>query len=60
MCDELYMYYNHYVSAIQYDVTERKLLPLTDIRCFQQQNDFRMNLSQSAEEILEGVIASVC
>ncbi len=29
--DELYIYYNHYVSAIQNDVTEKKLLPLTDI-----------------------------
>lgn len=29
--DELYMYYNHYVSAIQQDVTEKKLLPITDI-----------------------------
>jgi F-type H+-transporting ATPase subunit gamma len=29
--DELYMYYNHYVSAIQQDLTEKKLLPLTDI-----------------------------
>jgi F-type H+-transporting ATPase subunit gamma len=29
--DELYMYYNHYVSAIQQDVTEKKVLPLTDI-----------------------------
>lgn len=29
--DELYMYYNHFVSAIQQDVTEKKVLPLTDI-----------------------------
>ncbi|MEF7562538.1 F0F1 ATP synthase subunit gamma [Bacillus infantis] len=29
--DELYIYYSHYVSAIQQDVTEKKLLPLTDI-----------------------------
>lgn len=31
MYDELYMYYNHFVSAIQQDVTEKKVLPLTDI-----------------------------
>lgn len=31
LCDELYMYYNHYVSPIQQDVTEKKVLPLTDI-----------------------------
>ena len=29
--DELYMYYSHYVSAITQEVTEKKLLPLTDI-----------------------------
>ncbi|GGD00494.1 F0F1 ATP synthase subunit gamma [Pontibacillus salipaludis] len=29
--DELYIYYNHYVSAITQEVTETKLLPLTDI-----------------------------
>ncbi|MFP3359881.1 F0F1 ATP synthase subunit gamma, partial [Planococcus sp. SIMBA_143] len=29
--DELYMFYNHYVSAIQQDVTEKKVLPLTDL-----------------------------
>ncbi|MEH6945480.1 MULTISPECIES: F0F1 ATP synthase subunit gamma [Peribacillus] len=31
LCDELYMYYNHYVSPIQQDVTEKKVLPLSDI-----------------------------
>ena len=30
--DELYMYYNHYVSAISQQVTEKKLLPLTDLQ----------------------------
>lgn len=29
--DELYMYYNHFVSAIAQEVTKKKLLPLTDI-----------------------------
>ena len=29
--DELYMYYNHYVSAIHNEVTEKKILPFTDI-----------------------------
>ncbi|MBM7706151.1 ATP synthase F1 subunit gamma [Chryseomicrobium aureum] len=29
--DELYMYYNHFVSAISQEVTEKKVLPLTDI-----------------------------
>ncbi|WP_418301616.1 ATP synthase F1 subunit gamma [Lysinibacillus fusiformis] len=29
--DQLYMYYNHFVSAIANEVTEKKLLPLTDL-----------------------------
>ncbi|NEY18384.1 F0F1 ATP synthase subunit gamma [Bacillus ginsengihumi] len=29
--DELYLYYNHFVSAIQQEVTEKKLLPLTEV-----------------------------
>ncbi|MBS7345021.1 MAG: F0F1 ATP synthase subunit gamma [Caryophanon sp.] len=29
--DEVYMYYNHFVSAISQEVTTKKLLPLTDI-----------------------------
>ncbi len=28
--DEVYLYYNHFVSAISSEVTEKKLLPLTD------------------------------
>lgn len=51
-CDELYLYYNHYVSAIQYDVTERKLLPLTDIEASQGKLT-SYEFEPSAEEILE-------
>ncbi|SFL86957.1 ATP synthase F1 subunit gamma [Salibacterium qingdaonense] len=29
--DELYIWYNHFISAIQQEVSETKLLPLTDI-----------------------------
>lgn len=29
--DELYMYYNHFVSAMSQEVTEKKVLPLTDL-----------------------------
>ncbi|WP_163527428.1 F0F1 ATP synthase subunit gamma [Halobacillus ihumii] len=29
--DQLYMYYNHYVSAITQEVTEKKVLPLTNL-----------------------------
>jgi F-type H+-transporting ATPase subunit gamma len=49
--DELYMYYNHYVSAIQQDVTEKKLLPLTDLAS----NNNKLTsyeFEPSAEEIL--------
>lgn len=50
--DELYMYYNHFISAIQQDLTVKKLLPLTDIA------EGNTNLSSyeyepSQEEILE-------
>jgi len=30
--DELYLYYNHYISAISQEVTEKKLLPLSEIK----------------------------
>ncbi|KAB2336515.1 F0F1 ATP synthase subunit gamma [Cytobacillus depressus] len=49
--DELYMYYNHYVSAIQQDVTEKKLLPLTDISTSGKLTSYEFE--PSAEEILE-------
>jgi F-type H+-transporting ATPase subunit gamma len=49
--DELYMFYNHYVSAIQQDVTEKKLLPLTDIAANQTMTTYEFE--PSAEEILE-------
>ncbi|OLN24158.1 F0F1 ATP synthase subunit gamma [Domibacillus antri] len=50
--DELYMYYNHFVNAIQQDVTEKKVLPLTDI----ESSGGRLSsyeFEPSAEEILE-------
>ncbi|RFU70819.1 F0F1 ATP synthase subunit gamma [Peribacillus saganii] len=49
--DELYMYYNHYVSAIQQDVTEKKLLPLTDIQPSGKMASYEFE--PSSEEILE-------
>ncbi|WP_243291967.1 ATP synthase F1 subunit gamma [Bacillus sp. FJAT-47783] len=49
--DELYMYYNHYVSAIQQDVTEKKLLPLTDIATSNKMTSYEFE--PGAEEILE-------
>ena len=48
--DELYLYYNHFVSAIQFDVTEKKLLPLTDIATNAKKTEYEFDPSQ--EEIL--------
>lgn len=49
--DELYLYYNHYVSAIQQDVTEKKVLPLTDLDTSANQTAYEFD--PSAEAILE-------
>jgi F-type H+-transporting ATPase subunit gamma len=49
--DELYMYYNHFVSAIQQDVTEKKLLPLSDISSSNSLTSYEFEPNQ--EEILE-------
>ncbi|MBM7585264.1 F-type H+-transporting ATPase subunit gamma [Bacillus pakistanensis] len=49
--DELYLYYNHYVSAIQQDVTEKKVLPLTDLETSSKLTSYEFE--PSAEEILE-------
>ncbi|WNB92316.1 ATP synthase F1 subunit gamma [Bacillus sp. NEB1478] len=50
--DELYMYYNHYVSAIQSDLTEKKLLPLTDIASGKKSSS-SYEYEPSEDEILE-------
>ena len=50
--DELYIYYSHYVNAIKYDVTEKKILPFTDMNA----NSGKTNSYEyepSAEVILE-------
>lgn len=49
--DELYLYYNHFVSAIQFDVTEKKLLPLTDIATNAKKTEYEFDPNQ--EEILD-------
>lgn len=49
--DELYMYYNHFVSAIQQDVTEKKLLPLSDISSSKGLTSYEFEPNQ--DEILE-------
>jgi F-type H+-transporting ATPase subunit gamma len=49
--DELYMFYNHFVNAIQQDVTKKKLLPLTDLVSDKKLTMYEFEPSQ--EEILE-------
>ena len=66
MYDELYMYYNHFVSAIQQDVTEKKVLPLTDIETssstasyeFEPSGDaiLEVLLPQYAESLIYGAL----
>ncbi|WP_391119969.1 F0F1 ATP synthase subunit gamma [Psychrobacillus sp. L3] len=50
--DELYMYYNHFVSAISSEVTEKKVLPLTDI-AVETGTTASYEFEPSAEAILE-------
>jgi F-type H+-transporting ATPase subunit gamma len=49
--DELYVYYNHYQSAISQEVTEKKLLPLSDLTASNKLISY--TFEPSAEEILE-------
>lgn len=49
--DELIVFYSHYVSAISQEVTERKLLPLSDIQTSGKLTSYEFE--PSAEEILE-------
>lgn len=49
--DEIYMYYNHFVSAIQNEVTEKKLLPLTDLA--PSSSNASYEFEPSGEAILE-------
>ncbi|WP_042351011.1 F0F1 ATP synthase subunit gamma [Bacillus massiliigorillae] len=49
--DELYLHYNHFVSKISSEVTEKKLLPLTDIAVSSKVTSYEFE--PSPEEILE-------
>lgn len=49
--DELHIFYSHYISAISQEVTEKKLLPLTDITASGKLMSYEFE--PSAEEILE-------
>ena len=50
--DELYVYYSHYVSAIQQDVVEKKVLPLTEMDA-SDKTLTSYEFEPSAEEILD-------
>lgn len=49
--DEIYMYYTHYINVISKEVTEQKVLPLTDIA--QEGTMSSYEFEPSAEAILE-------
>ncbi len=53
--DELYMYYNHYISVISQEVTEKKVLPITDLTPAKQSEGAQASyeFEPSGEEILE-------
>lgn len=52
--DELYMFYNHFVSVISQQVKEQKLLPLTDLEA--SGNTASYEYEPSAEEVLESLL----
>ncbi|WP_242216918.1 ATP synthase F1 subunit gamma [Bacillus cereus group sp. BfR-BA-01380] len=49
--DELYIYYNHYVSKISQEVTEKKILPLTDVASNKATTSYEFEPSE--EDILK-------
>ncbi|MFJ8234732.1 ATP synthase F1 subunit gamma [Ureibacillus sp. NPDC094379] len=51
--DELYMYYNHFVSVISQEVTEKKVLPITDLAPASEGLTASYEFEPSAEAILE-------
>jgi len=51
--DELYMYYNHYISVISQEVTEKKVLPITDLAPASEGVTASYEFDPSAEAILE-------
>ncbi|MBD7984631.1 F0F1 ATP synthase subunit gamma [Sporosarcina sp. Sa2YVA2] len=52
--DEVYLFYNHFVSAISHEVTEKKLLPLTDFSSASTMASYEFE--PSAEAILETLL----
>ncbi len=56
--DELNIWYNHFVNPIQQDVTEKKILPLTDFAEEDQSNQ-SYEYEPSEEAVLETASAPV-
>ncbi|MCP8967905.1 ATP synthase F1 subunit gamma [Ectobacillus ponti] len=64
--DELYMYYNHFINKIQQEVTETKVLPITDVAAgkattmyeFEPSEEAILNvlLPQYAESLVYGAL----
>lgn len=54
--DELYLYYNHYVSAISQEVTEKKLLPLTELNQGVKATTSSYEYEPDQEVILENLL----
>ncbi|GAA3318872.1 hypothetical protein GCM10020331_023460 [Ectobacillus funiculus] len=64
--DELYIYYNHYVSKIQQEVAATKVLPLTDIQSNKpsryyefepsEEDILKVLLPQYAESLIYGAL----
>ncbi|MCM3744165.1 ATP synthase F1 subunit gamma [Sporosarcina luteola] len=52
--DEVYLYYSHFISAISSEVTEKKLLPLTDLSSASAIAQYEFE--PSAEAILETLL----
>lgn len=46
--DELYLYYNHFLSPIQQEVTAKKVLPLTDIEVSSEVSSYEYEPSEEA------------
>lgn len=51
--DELHIFYNHYVSAIQQDVTSNQLLPIVNLQEQSEAQNAQYEYEPSQEQILE-------
>ncbi|MGM8215025.1 ATP synthase F1 subunit gamma [Bacillaceae bacterium W0354] len=54
--DELYIYYNHFISAISQQVTEKKVLPLTDLNEQGKKTQSTYEYEPDQEQILKTLL----